>query len=147
MSPTLHDGERVIAFSPWSKHVFKRNHIVVLSHFHIEVPKQIKPSFQFSVWKEEMARTHSDYFIKRIIGLPNDIIYIPLSEITPYMLGSVDPNARMIGNNYMWNIPKNHVFLRSENIVGYDSTVWGPIPISSLRQIVLCRYPSLRRIR
>ncbi len=145
MAPTLCSNERVICMKPLKKSFLKRGQIVILSHLNVVPLKKYAYLCNNTIWQQEMERM-SEVFIKRIIGLPFDIVRISLSEIPQYLLKS---NVKVENSDgyAIWHIPNGHVFVRGDGSSSVDSVVWGPIPVSAIHYIVLCRYPSLRRIR
>ena len=146
MSPTLRSGDRVLAWTPFTRRFFKRGAIVTLSHFHIHLPagKQNHPGFQAAT--AAIAQERAELFIKRLVGLPGDTVRIPLSQLSPHGLVTVDPQAVRQDDEFLWRIPAGYVFVRGDGQVSNDSVAWGPIPFEKLDQIVLCRFPSFQRI-
>lgn len=144
MSPTLRNGEQVLAYTPLRPVRFRRGSIVTLRQFNLWLDEHIRAHPNFAEWLEASKVNFSELFLKRVIGLPYDIIRIPKRQLaTEY----IDRKSIFDGMDYIWHIPAGHVFVRGDGVDSVDSISWGPIPISALRQIVLCRYPSLRRIR
>jgi signal peptidase I len=146
MIPTLQNGERVLAWIPFARRFFKRGAIVTLSHFHIHLPagKQNHPGFRAAT--AAIAQEQSELFIKRLVGLPGDTVRIPLSQLSPHSLVTVDPRAARRSDELVWHVPAGYVFVRGDGQVSNDSVAWGPIPFEKLDQIVLCRFPSFQRI-
>jgi signal peptidase I len=146
MSPTLPSGDRVLAWTPFARRFFKRGVIVTLSHFHIHLPadKQNQPGFRAAT--AAIVQEQSELFIKRLVGLPGDTVRIPLSQLSPHSLVTVDPQAARRSDELVWHVPAGHVFVRGDGLQSNDSVAWGPIPFEKLDQIVLCRFPSFQRI-
>jgi signal peptidase I len=146
MIPTLQNGERVLAWTPFARHFFKRGAIVTLSHFHIHLPadKKNQPGFQAAM--AAIAQERAELFIKRLVGLPGDTVRIPVSQLSSHTLASADRQAIRCGDELLWHIPAGHVFVHGDGQVSNDSVAWGPIPFEKLDQIVLCRFPSFQRI-
>jgi signal peptidase I len=146
MTPTLQSGERVLAWTPFARCFFKRGVIVTLSHFHIHLPagKQNQPGFQAAT--ATIAQERAELFIKRLVGLPGDTVRIPLSQLSPHSLVTVDPRAARRSDELVWRVPAGHVFVRGDGLQSNDSVAWGPIPFAKLSQLVLCRFPSFQRI-
>lgn len=147
MSPTLKSNERVLAVTPPNICLFRRNQIITLQHLNMHFPERFAYLYKDKAWQKQMKNSMSEIFIKRIIGLPSDIIRIPLNDISEHLHEQLDAKATYSNGQGIWRIPEGYVFVRGDGKQSADSTVWGPVPISALRQIVLCRYPSLRRIR
>lgn len=146
MSPTLLNGERVLAWTPFAKQFFKRGTIVTLSHFHMQLPanKRSHPAFHAAVVSIEQEQ--SELFVKRIIGLPGDTVRISIDQLPPHALATVDPQVICNGSELLWHIPDGQVFVRGDGQQSNDSIAWGAIPFEKLDQIVLCRFPSFQRI-
>jgi signal peptidase I len=146
MMPTLQNGERVLAWTPFARRFFKRGVIVTLSHFHIHLPadKQNHPGFRAAT--AAIAQERAELFIKRLVGLPGDTVRIPLSRLSLHALAAVDPQAVRRGDELVWRVPAGHVFVRGDGLQSNDSVAWGPIPFAKLSQLVLCRFPSFQRI-
>jgi signal peptidase I len=146
MVPTLQNGERVLAWTPLTRCFFKRGAIATLSHFHIHLPadKRNQPGFRAAI--AAIAQERSELFVKRVVGLPGDIVRIPLSQLSPHAMTTVDPQAVRQGDELLWHVPAGHVFVRGDGQVSNDSVAWGPIRFEKLDQIVLCRFPSFQRI-
>lgn len=146
MEPTLANGEKLLVWKPMGKWAFKRNVIVTLDHFHLEVPETFRASPQYASWCQEMSMIGSDHYIKRIIGLAGDIITIPVTTISQDIQARIYPQVERRDNNYIWHIPEGHLFVKGDGLISTDSVTWGPIPIDNVSHIAFCRYPSLRRI-
>lgn len=146
MMPTLQNGERVLAWTPFASRFFKRGVIVTLSHFHIHLPagKQNHPGFRAAT--AVIAQERAELFVKRLVGLPGDTVRIPLSRLSPHALATVDSQAVRRGDELVWRVPAGHVFVRGDGLQSNDSVAWGPIPFAKLSQLVLCRFPSFQRI-
>jgi signal peptidase I len=146
MSPTIQNGERVLAWTPFASRFFKREAIVTLSHWPIHLPadKQNHPGFRAAM--ATISQERSELFIKRLVGLPGDTVCVPLSQLSPHMLATVDPQAVQHDDKLLWYVPDGHVFVRGDGRQSNDSVAWGPIPMAKLNQIILCRFPSFQRI-
>lgn len=146
MTPTLQNGERVLAWTPFASRFFKRGVIVTLSHCPIHLPagKQNQPGFRAAM--ATIAEEHSELFVKRLVGLPGDTMRIPVTRLSPHALATIDPQAEQQGNDFLWHVPAGHVFVRGDSRQSNDSVTWGPISFEKLHQIVLCRFPAFQRI-
>jgi signal peptidase I len=141
MSPTLNHGEQLLAIRPiWSGLWYKKETIVILERDLFETDFDLAMEL-----KKQQFPTHSQY-IKRIIGIGGDTVRIPISEIR-VRFDDITTAACVVENIFVCNVPKNHVFVRGDGADSVDSIIWGPIPVASIRYIVLCRFPSLRPIR
>jgi signal peptidase I len=147
MLPTLHNGERVLAWTPFSKRQFRRGTIVTLTDSHIHFSKSCQMQNDSDKTVTATKKRKSELFIKRLIGLPGDTVRVAVSQLAPHVLTTIDPQARQIDSEFVWQVPDNHVFVRGDGQNSNDSVTWGPIPMFQLQQIVLCHFPSLRRIR
>lgn len=146
MAPTLQNGERVLAWTPFSKRLFNRGAIVTLRHanVHLTAEQRSQPRYRFAL--AALEQQSPELFVKRIVGLPGDTVRVPINQLSQYTLSMVDPQATQISHELLWHIPDSHVFVRGDGAYSGDSIAWGPIPISKLEQIVLRRFPSFRRV-
>lgn len=147
MQPTLQPDEQLLALVPFSNAFYQVGRIVTLQHFPLAVAdsRYLQPEYQS--WRQLMSDKIGDFFIKRIVATANETVHISMTDIHSSDIYFVEQHAKRISQSYVWHVPTDHVFVRGDSGIGIDSVLWGPIPISSLRHIVLCRYPSLRRIR
>jgi signal peptidase I len=149
MTPTLQNGERVLAWTPFSRRQFKRGSIVTLHrffdvHVHLTDEQRAQPGFQKAL--AALEREPQELLIKRLVGLPGDTVRVPAGQLSPGKLPTIDPQAMRCGDEFVWHVPKGQVFVRGDGVQSGDSVSWGPIPITHLEQIVLCRFPSFERI-
>ncbi|VAW37604.1 Signal peptidase I [hydrothermal vent metagenome] len=147
MIPTLQNGERVLAWTPVVRKPFKRGEIVTLfhiDHIHLPADKRSRPNLHAAIATTEQEPV--ELFVKRIVGLPGDTIRIPVNQLSPHTLTIADPQANRCGSDFVWHIPDGHVFVQGDGPHSIDSVVWGSIPFTQLKQIVLCRFPSFKRI-
>jgi signal peptidase I len=145
MAPTLESGERVLAWTPFSKQCFKRGKIVTLSY--PGHPSSVQ-YYHSSSYTRIAALKHRqpELFIKRILGLPGDTVRIPADQLAFHILDAAGLRIEQDGDELVWSIPDEHVFVRGDGLYSSDSVTWGPIPITQLQQIVFCQFPSFRRI-
>jgi signal peptidase I len=146
MTPTLQSGERVLAWTPFSKRLFRQGNLVTLRHFHIRLTDEQRAQPRYRAAVAVLERDPPELLIKRLIGLPGDTVRIPVSHLSSNAAATVDPQAVRRGDELLWGIPADHVFVRGDGQVSNDSVAWGPIPFEKLDQIVLCRFPSFQRI-
>jgi signal peptidase I len=138
MLPTFQHGDRVLAarFCPWGwmQRWLQKGHIVVL-HFQ---PELGKPDMRFRGAKGTL-------YIKRLIGLPGDLVVIhPFELPTSYSKSrdaQVDTNGRLI-----WSIPPQYGFVKGDSL-GFDSTVVGPVPLRNIRGVVVMKLRARRRFQ
>ena len=146
MEPTLHCAKP----GEWCEGSFNDRVLVDRLIYHFESPKR----GQIVVFAPPpSAAAHGctgSTFVKRLIGLPGDVIkerngYIrvdgkPLEE--PY----VAPTLRGDGSG-TWHVPKGrYFFMGDDRIHSCDSRVWGSVPRSSLIGPVMLTYWPLDRI-
>ncbi len=146
MTPTLQSGERVLAWTPFSKRLFKRGNIVTLRHFHIHLTDEQRSQPRYRAAVALIERDPPEILIKRLVGLPGDTVRVSLAQLSSHALTTVDPQAIRQGDNLLWHVSAGHVFVRGDGQVSNDSVAWGSIPFAKLNQIVLCRFPSFQRI-
>jgi signal peptidase I len=119
MEPALSSGDRVLALRRWPARWLRRGQIVIVQ------PGQ--PALPAST------------YIKRVAGLPGDVLATSLADIPPdQRLGL--PWAHDQAGQFTWHIPPRSVFVRGDHQAhSIDSAMWGPIPASSLRGLVVLR--------
>lgn len=147
MVPTLENGERVLAWTPFSKRYFRRGGIVTLSYLFMNTSADPYSYFGSCTQMTTLKQRRTELFIKRILGLPGDTVRIPVDQLTSYVLDTAGPLANQDNGDLVWQVPDGHVFVRGDGLHSSDSLTWGPIPMSQLQQIILCRFPSLKRIQ
>jgi len=79
-------------------------------------------------------------FVKRVVGLPGDMVVIHISELHESMWSSLQPKCDSEGN-LVWHIPPGHYFVRGDAPVGGDSITWGPVHLDSLVGVMLAKLP------
>lgn len=113
MSPTLNPGDRVLVLRYWPFYHLRHQQIVVFTSGQQETSGKRVASDQL--------------FIKRLVGLPDDIIQLPYPT---------DHEIRT------WRVPTKHIFVVGDNInLSMDSRVWGPIPTSRIKGVVIRTLP------
>jgi len=148
MAPALKNGERILAYTALFRRQFSVGRIVTLRHFQASIPPfELQQKHRNWLTTAKSHSVASEIYVKRIVGLPFDTVQISQYVVDEFNLPKIDSSSRLMDGHYVWTVPQDHVFVRGDGKVSVDSITWGPIPISSLCQIVLCHYPSLRRIR
>ncbi len=132
MFPTLYPNDRLLVLhhcpSPW----FRRGQIVIG-----DLRKVLDEPSMY-------AELSAEKFIKRLVGLPGDIVTIHIAELHDELQNSLQSKCDVDGN-LVWHIPQGHCFVRGDGIASGDSVIWGPIPIKFLSGIVLAKLPSKSR--
>ncbi len=123
MSPALEDGDRVLALRYWPARWLRRGQIVVWS-----LPPGPLPV--------PGLRADGQIFIKRIAGLPGDTVILPALD-SRWSVG-LEPREHYGLDLSAWAIPRGHCFLKGDSL-GLDSTSLGPVPLRSIRGVVLAR--------
>lgn len=132
MEPTLHTGDRVFEWK-----LFK----------YFKEPKRQ----EIVVIKGE--KTNGDHYIKRLIGLPGDVIDIIDGEV--YVNGDkldepyLDRKTSEQNGNH-WVVPDDSYFVMGDNREGgnsYDSRSFGPIKKSYLQGKALFRFWPLNKLK
>lgn len=88
---------------------------------------------------EEPAGINCSRFVKRLIGLPGDVVRIPLQTLSEPMQALLKPNCEE-QDELIWNVPKGHCFIRGDGSVSIDSLILGPIPIAQLTGVSLFKF-------
>jgi signal peptidase I len=145
MAPTLQGGERVLAWTPFSKRLFRCGHIVTLLRSNTNLLDARPTQEDFRVVATTL-KPKTTLYIKRIIGMPGSVVLIPIARMSGLAISTIDPQAVQHEDRFQWHVPQGHVFVCGDGIDSGDSISWGSIPISQLRQVVLCRFPSFQRI-
>lgn len=146
MVPSLENGERVLAWTPFSKRYFRRGRIATLSYLVMNTFADPRSYFGSCAQMTTLKQRRTELFIKRILGLPGDTVRIPVDQLASYVLDTASLLANQDNGDLVWQVPDGHVFVRGDGLHSSDSLTWGPIPIAHLQQIVLCRFPSFKRI-
>lgn len=87
-----------------------------------------------------------DRFVKRVKGLPGEMIYINKNELSEILQKMINEKYGNI-NELVYKIPPGYCFVRGDGPVSIDSILWGPIPINFIYGIMLAILPrkSLRK--
>lgn len=126
MSPTLTQGDHLLVLRFWPPNWLRRGQIIVTDYV----------ATQWFI--EGSAEVFSDTrFIKRIRGLPGDVIetaahYCPQFSLgKEVIIGGQLPRRRC-------QIPPGHYFVEGDSM-GLDSNTVGPIPFDALRGVVITK--------
>ncbi len=146
MAPTLMSGERVLAWTPFSRWKFRRGAIVTLCHLNVHLPEKLRSQPNYRAALAALEREPPQLFVKRIVGMPGDTVCVPAAQLSPHTLSTMDPQAIRCGDEFLWRVPEGRVFVQGDGAQSSDSVTWGPIPLVQLDQIVLCRFPTFEKI-
>jgi signal peptidase I len=114
MVPTLHSNDYVVvnklAYKLWQPH---RGDIIVFKY--PPDPTQIP-------------------YIKRVIGLPGDMVHIADGKVTVNGVILTEPYLRVSTNQGGdWTVPEGHLFVLGDNRNGSsDSRAWGMVPLGNV---------------
>lgn len=159
MYPTLDTGDRVLVLTFWPPCWLRRGQIIVCDISRTYTNKSLSAhetdSFlsqspnasvaslsNFTVQPTNKSQSPGisspPKLIKRIVGLPGDIMYIPKSSLHPVIqekfCSDCDPKGNMV-----WRVPCYSYFVRGDGILSVDSVVYGPLPFRSFVGLVLLR--------
>lgn len=127
MESTFKDGDRVLVWRLFPTLWLRKNAIVLLQQ----------------VYEKGISGPLS---IKRVSALAGEI-RLPVARQDLRDISSVNVPGN-ISAMQTWNIPSGHVFVCGDNAEqSIDSRVWGPLPRSCIRGIVLKKLPSRRSPR
>lgn len=143
MLPTLQDQQKMLAYSPTSKAKFRKNQIVTVEQLNIHIDATGREQFDYAKWLEDPRMHRPELFVKRITAMHHEVVKIPVEDV---LSDRVDPLAEREDNCYVWLVPEGYVFVRGDSNVTVDSTSWGPIPVESLKHIVVCKLPTLQSV-
>ncbi len=117
MLPTLCERDRVLIWRFWPARFLRRGQIIILQ-------------------QESQRFKGLPPYIKRITGVPGDIITFP-SDLSEHVTLSLHAQHH-IGNQRMWHIPPGHLFVQGDNQAeSVDSVLWGPISFDQVGGIVV----------
>ncbi len=151
MVPTLHDGDRVLAWRLWPARWLRRGAIVV-------VEREAEQEFPAS--PRRANRRVPSLYVKRLVGVPGDTLrwsddLSAMKSVVAAMVASgefagiqhAELAASVAGNqNRVLTVPAGHLFVCGDSRrVSNDSREWGPLPFQSLQGIVLLKMPGDKR--
>ena len=128
MSPTLRNGEQVLALRYWPSRWLKRGQLVLAY-------ASLGPTRQ-------SGRSHGHpATIKRIVGLPGDTVdnrdFVPGLERVDAHSSPLPPPPEE------WHVPSGHLFICGDNrSASLDSRRYGPLSFTCVEGIVLMRMSS-----
>jgi signal peptidase I len=130
MSPTLEEGDRVVALSWWPKNCLRKGQIILFEPMYTV----LLPPFDKRIRSGQLS-------IKRIVAVAGEQVITSMSDIQEgehsRLAQDYDEQGRRI-----WHIPSGHVFVRGDNRSGsVDSVIAGPLPLQSVRGLVLMKLP------
>ncbi|MEM8532669.1 MAG: S26 family signal peptidase [Chloroflexota bacterium] len=125
MSPALQHGDRVVVVCHWPRRWLRHNQIVLVERDADVVVESLPPGV--SVEDLELSK---ELVVKRLIALPYE---------TVVTLHTEDGEQ---SESITWHIPGDHGFVKGDGVVSVDSVQWGPIPLSSIRGVVVGTLPS-----
>ena len=94
-------------------------------------------------------------FIKRIVGLPTDVIVIRDHELYVndillpwYSLdkSTINYQGKTISEGTPFTVPPGHIFVLSDQETSVDSRAFGPVPFSSIDGVAVFRFFPLNKI-
>lgn len=130
MSSSLNPGDRILILCHWPTKWLRREQIVV---------GRLSPALP------SPALSSQEFFVKRIIGLPEDTVRIHISELPEIMhknrISKCDSNGELV-----WRVPAGHCFVRGDAPLSVDSVVWGPIQLNLIVGVFLAKLPRRTRV-
>lgn len=133
MEPTFVHGDRVIALSRWPQRWLRQGQVVVFER----EPEVTGIPDGMAIADLQLGK---ELVIKRLIGLPDDIVTQPCTSpdgSTPTTCQSYDATT----NIATWHIPAHHGFVKGDSTISFDSVQWGPIPLASIKGVVIAKLP------
>lgn len=151
MVPTLHYGDRVLAWRLWPARWLRRGAIVVVKY---------EGEQEYPAAPRRANRRVPSLYVKRLVGLPGDTLrwsddLSAMKSVVAAMVASgefagIHPTtlaASVMGDqDRVLTVPAEHLFVCGDNRrVSNDSREWGPLPFQSLQGIVLLKMPGEKR--
>jgi signal peptidase I len=122
MLPTLQHGDRVLALRRGFHRWIRRGSIVLIA-----LPGDAALPGARSL------------YIKRVVALSETTITLPLSPQDSPSFSDSGATSRL-PEEKTWHIPRHHLFVCGDNRASSaDSREWGPVPLSSIRGLILTR--------
>lgn len=128
LAPLLNDGDRVLALRRWPARWLRRGDLVLVWPWP-DHAKDGPPPFGVVP------------FIKRVEGLPGDTMTVWLRELDPVHRerhrAAFDAEGKRV-----WKVPPGHFFAKgTQEVSGFDSRTWGPVPDRGLLGWVVMKLP------
>ena len=152
MVPTLHYGDRVLAWRLWPARWLRRGAIVVVKY---------EAEQEYPASPRRANRRTPSLYVKRLVGMPGDTLRWfddrspAVDEVVAAMVASgefagiqhAELAAGVVGNqDRVLTVPAGHLFVCGDNRrVSNDSREWGALPFQSLQGIVLLKMPGEKR--
>lgn len=125
MYPTYNHGDRLLALRYWPRHWLHRSWIVVW-----KLPVTLP-------WATNPKLIGPGLYIKRIMGLPGDEVVAPVAK-PPDLRSQTKIPIQETQELRKWYVPAGLCFVKGDS-PGFDSTVFGPIPLHCVRGVILAR--------
>mgnify|MGYP005852872509 CR=1 FL=1 len=126
MSPTYLPGDRLLALRYFPRRWLRRSRIVVW-----KMPSELLMSSMSDAMPTQL-------YVKRIVGLPGDEVIAPVVRLPE----AGEAAEEMVDGQELrtWRIPAGHCFVKGDS-PGFDSTMFGPLPLHALKGIILVKLP------